>query len=139
MIFACVHSAGRSQMAAGFFNALADPSLGRAAAAGTQPAAEVYPQVIAAMREVGIDISGARPRALTQEMVERADLLVTMGCGDSCPTAPGVRQIDWPLAEPHGQPMERVREIRDDVRQRVQDLIADQRLAPEGARFSESG
>jgi arsenate reductase (thioredoxin) len=123
VLFACVHNAGRSQMAAAFFNALADPSKGRAISAGTQPADRVNPVVVEAMREAGIDVSGTTPQRLTQTLAERASLLVTMGCGDECPYVPGLQRDDWPLDDPAGQPLERVRAIRDDIRQRVHTLV----------------
>ena len=123
VVFACVHNAGRSQMAAAFFNALADPSKARAVSAGTQPADRVNPVVVEAMREAGIDVSGATPQRLTQTLAEQASLLVTMGCGDDCPYVPGLQRDDWPLDDPAGQPLERVRAIRDDIRQRVHTLV----------------
>ncbi len=124
VIFACVHNAGRSQMAAAFFNQLADPNLAWALSAGTEPAEHVHPDVVAVMREVGIDLSGAQPRLLTDELAAGAHLLVTMGCGESCPVVPGLRRQDWNLPDPKGQPIERVRAIRDDIRARVAQLIA---------------
>jgi arsenate reductase len=124
VIFACVHNAGRSQMAAAFFNRLADPDRARALSAGTQPAEQVHPEVVAVMREVGIDLHGAQPRRLTAELGDTAQLLVTMGCGESCPVVPGVRRQEWGLPDPKGQPIERVRAIRDDIRDRVERLIA---------------
>lgn len=124
VIFACVHNAGRSQMAAAFFNDLADPSRARAISAGTRPGTHVHPEVIAAMRELNLDLSTATPQLLTATLAEQAALLITMGCGEECPVVPGVRRDDWPLPDPKGQPMERVREIRDDIRRRVSDLLA---------------
>ena len=124
VVFACVHNAGRSQMAAAFFEQLANPALARAVSAGTRPGERVHPEVVLAMREVGIDLSAARPRLLTQDLARGAQLLVTMGCGDECPFVPGLRREDWPLEDPKGQPAERVREIRDAVRERVWSLIA---------------
>lgn len=123
VVFACVHNAGRSQMAAAFFNDLADPERARAISAGTRPGDRVHPEVVAAMREVGIDLSDARPRRLTHGLARSADLLVTMGCGDECPVVPGPRRDDWPLEDPKGQPLERVRAIRDDIRARVAALL----------------
>jgi arsenate reductase len=123
VIFACVHNAGRSQMAAAFFNRLADPERARALSAGTQPAERVHPEVVAAMREVGIDLSDARPARLTDESASGAQLLVTMGCGESCPVVPGLRRQDWNLPDPKGQPIERVRAIRQDIRDRVERLV----------------
>ncbi|MBI4518530.1 MAG: arsenate reductase ArsC [Deltaproteobacteria bacterium] len=123
VIFACVHNAGRSQMAAGFFNRLADPTRARARSAGTQPAEHVHPEVVAVMRELGIDLSTAQPTRLTDELAAGAQLLVTMGCGESCPLVPGLRRQDWNLPDPKGQPIERVRTIRDEIRVRVEQLI----------------
>ena len=123
VIFACVHNAGRSQMAAAFFNALADGTMARAISAGTHPGMAIYPEVHAAMQEVGIDLSGAKPQRLTQELAEGADLLITMGCGDQCPVVPGLERGDWPLEDPKGKPAERVREIRDEARDRVLRLL----------------
>lgn len=123
VIFACVHNAGRSQMAAAFFNALADPAKARALSAGTQPGAVVHPEVLAAMNEVGLDLSAARPQRLTQELAAGADALITMGCGDQCPVVPGLERGDWPLEDPKGKSVARVREIRDEVRGRVLALL----------------
>ena len=123
VIFACVHNAGRSQMAAAFFNRIADPSKATSISAGTQPAAEVQPAVVAAMREVAIDLAEMRPQALTPDLATGASLLVTMGCGDQCPAVPGLKVLDWALEDPRDQPLERVREIRDAIRGRVQELI----------------
>ncbi|GGH04031.1 arsenate reductase ArsC [Silvibacterium dinghuense] len=123
VIFACVHNAGRSQMAAAFFHALADPSKARALSAGTEPGASVHPEVLAAMREVGIDLSAARPQKLTEELAAEADLLVTMGCGEQCPYVPGLRREDWPLRDPKGLPAGEVRLIRDEVKARVEQLV----------------
>jgi arsenate reductase (thioredoxin) len=127
VIFACVHNAGRSQMAAAFFNTLADPKLARGLSAGTQPGPRVHPEVVAAMREVGIDLESATPQRLTDELARGADLLITMGCGDACPTVPRLRRDDWPLADPKGRSIERVREIRDEIHSRVRDLVARER------------
>ncbi|MBL9077011.1 MAG: arsenate reductase ArsC [Planctomycetes bacterium] len=124
VIFACVHNAGRSQMAAAFFRQFADPTVWCAVSAGTQPAAHVHPEVAAAMHEVGIDLTQARPTLLTTELAAGATLLVTMGCGEACPVLPGVGREDWPLPDPKGQPVERVRAIRDTIRDRVRDLLA---------------
>ena len=123
VIFACVHNAGRSQMAAAFFNEMTNPALARAVSAGTRPTDRIHPEVVEAMGEVAIDLSAAKPRLLTPELAAGAELLVTMGCGDECPVLPGVRRDDWPLADPRGQPMDRVREIRDDIRGRVRTLL----------------
>jgi arsenate reductase len=125
IIFACVHNAGRSQIAAAYFNAFADARKARAVSAGTEPALRVHPEVVSVMREVGIDLSAAKPQLLTTEMAAGAGLLVTMGCGESCPLAPGVRRLDWPLADPKGQAIDAVRAIRDDIRARVAELVAE--------------
>jgi arsenate reductase len=125
VIFACVHNAGRSQMAAAFFNALADSRKARAVSAGTNPGPQVHQEVVDAMREVGIDLHAAVPRLLTPELARDAAWLITMGCGDACPVVPGVRRGDWPLDDPKGQPLERVRQIRDDIRQRVEAFLVD--------------
>ncbi len=123
VVFACVHNAGRSQMAAAFFNAAADPQKAVAISAGTQPAAKVHPEVLEAMREVGIDLAAARPNALTPELARGARLLVTMGCGEACPVVPGAKVLDWPLQDPKGQSKDAVTKIRDQVRERVRELI----------------
>lgn len=123
VIFACIHNAGRSQMAAAWFNALADESKAQAVSAGTQPGTRVHPEVLQAMREVGIDLEGATPRKLTDELAKDAAILITMGCGEQCPHIPGLRHLDWPLEDPKGKPVERVREIREEVRGLVQDLL----------------
>lgn len=124
VIFACVHSAGRSQMAAAFFAQLANPALARAVSAGTQPAERVHPEVVASMGEVGIDLSQARPRLLTPELARDAQWLITMGCGDDCPVLPGVHREDWPLPDPKGRSVDEVRAIRSEIRERVWKLIA---------------
>jgi arsenate reductase len=124
VIFACVHNAGRSQMAAALFNRLADPAKAHAISAGTNPGDRVHPEVIAAMQEIGMDLSTARPQRLTDSLARSAQLLVTMGCGDDCPYVPGLRRDDWPLEDPKGKSVERVREIRDDIRGRVTALIS---------------
>ena len=123
VIFACVHNAGRSQMAAAFFNTLASPERARATSAGTQPAPSVHPLVIQVMNEIGIDISRQRPQALTEALAKDSQLLVTMGCGDECPYVPGLERDDWPLEDPKDRPIDVVRRIRDDVRDRVTALI----------------
>jgi arsenate reductase len=123
VIFACVHNAGRSQMAAAYFNSLVKEGTARAISAGTQPGTQVHPEVLEAMKEIGIDLSNARPQLLTQELAEGADTLITMGCGDKCPVVPGLKRGDWPLEDPKGKPVERVREIRNEVRDRVQGLL----------------
>lgn len=124
VLFACIHNAGRSQIARAWFEALADASKARAISAGTAPGARVHPEVADVMREVGIDLSGAQPTFLSDELARGATLLVTMGCGEACPAVPGLRREDWPLDDPKGQSVARVREIRDDIRARVVDLLA---------------
>jgi arsenate reductase len=123
VIFACVHNAGRSQMAAAFFNELADPERAGAISAGTQPADAVHPVVVEAMTEAGIDVSGQRPRRITPDLAQNARLLVTMGCGDQCPVVPGLERSDWPLPDPKDRPLTEVRTIRDDIRSRVLRLV----------------
>jgi arsenate reductase (thioredoxin) len=123
VIFACVHNAGRSQMAAAFFNHLTDRTKAFALSAGTEPGLRVHPEVLAVMEEVGIDLSAAKPQKLTAELAREAQLLVTMGCGDQCPYVPGLRRDDWPLRDPKGLPAEEVREIRDEIRRRVESLL----------------
>ena len=123
VLFACLHNAGRSQMAAAFFNRLADPTRARAISAGTTPGDRVHPEVSAAMGEVGVDLSGAKPQLLTTELAAGARLLVTMGCGEECPFLPGVQVEDWSLPDPKGQPIGRVREIRDEIETRVLELV----------------
>lgn len=137
VLFACVHNAGRSQMAAAWFNALSDPSRARAISAGTEPGPRVHPEVLAAMAEEGIDLSAVKPQRLTDELASQATLLVTMGCGEVCPVVPGLRRDDWPLEDPKGKPVERVREIRDEVRARVAELVAREGWA--AARAAEGG
>jgi protein-tyrosine-phosphatase len=115
-------------MAAAFFNQLADPSKAQAVSAGTEPGLHVHPEVQVVMQEVGIDLGNAKPQKLTEEIAKEAHLLITMGCGDECPYLPGLRREDWPLRDPKGLPLEEVRAIRDDVRNRVKDLISHERL-----------
>lgn len=122
ILFACVHNAGRSQMAAAWFNKMSDRTKARAISAGTQPGERVHPEVVEAMREEGIDLAAVKPQFLSEDLARKATLLVTMGCGDACPYVPGLKKIDWPLKDPKGQSMDVVREIRDDIRQRVADL-----------------
>lgn len=124
VLFACVQNAGRSQMAAAFFNALADLRKAHAISAGTNPAAHVHPEVVAVMREAGIDVSANTPQRLTEELATTAQVLVTMGCGEGCPYAPGLRRIDWNIADPKGQSPGRVRRIRDDIHAHVEQLLA---------------
>ena len=126
VIFACVQNAGRSQMAAAFFNRFADPAKARAISAGTRPAAHVHPEVVEVMREAGLDLSGATPQRLTPELASGVAWLITMGCGEDCPVVPGVKRDDWPLPDPHGKDLESVRAIRDRIRAKTQALLADQ-------------
>jgi arsenate reductase (thioredoxin) len=123
VLFACVHNAGRSQMAASWFALLADPTKARAISAGTDPAPGVHPEVVTAMSEVGADLSQASTSRLTSELAQGAQMLITMGCGDQCPVVPGLRRDDWPLEDPKGKPPGRVREIRDEIRKRVEALL----------------
>jgi arsenate reductase len=127
VLFACVHNAGRSQMAAALFNSLANPTEARAVSAGTDPGTQVHPEVMAVMNEVGIDLSNATPTKLTPELAGTANMLITMGCGDACPYVPGLIRDDWPLADPKGKSLEEVRSIRDDIRRRVDALITKER------------
>ncbi len=130
VLFACVHNAGRSQIAAAFFNRLVDGAAARALSAGSDPAAAVHPEVVTVMREAGIDLASARPQKLTEALARQAQVLVTMGCGDACPVVPGLRREDWALPDPKGRGAEAVRAIRDDIRARVVDLLAREGLAP---------
>lgn len=123
VVFACRHNAGRSQMAAAFFNLMADPARALGLSAGTTPGDRVHAEVASAMNEVGIDLSQAKPQLLTAELAAGSRLLVTMGCGEECPYLPRIEVEDWPLPDPKGQPLARVREIRDEVRRRVADLL----------------
>jgi arsenate reductase (thioredoxin) len=128
VLFLCTHNAGRSQMALGFFNHLAgDQAV--AWSGGSEPGAEVNPAAVAAMAEVGIDISGEHPKRWTDEFVRLADVVITMGCGDACPVYPGRRYEEWILPDPAGQPLEAVRPIRDDIEQRVRRLLAELNIA----------
>src|SRR5215216_5956655 len=122
VLFVCLHNAGRSQMSEALFEEAAS---GRhtAASAGTTPGERVHPEVVEVMREVGIDLSERRPRALTRELAAKADVVVTMGCGDECPYIPGKRYIDWDLQDPAGLPLDEVRAIRDDIARRVNELV----------------
>jgi arsenate reductase len=124
VIFACVHNAGRSQMAAALFNRLADPTKARAISAGTNPGDRVHPEVVEVMREHGIDLAAARPQKLTVDLAAQAQWLITMGCGDDCPVVPGARRDDWPLEDPKGKARARVTDIRDDIEARVRRLIS---------------
>jgi arsenate reductase len=124
VLFACVHNAGRSQIAAAWFNRVADPQKARAISAGTDPGTRVHPEVIAAMSEIGVDLSRASTTKLTPELAQQAQVLVTMGCGDQCPFVPGAERDDWPLEDPKNKSIEKVRQIRDEIRDRVAKLIA---------------
>ena len=122
VLFVCLHNAGRSQMSRGLFER-AVGGAHEAKSAGTEPAEHVHPEVVEAMGELGIDVSEKRPKRLTRELAEWADVVVTMGCGDACPYIPGKRYIDWDLPDPKGLPLEQVREIRDDITRRVAGLV----------------
>ncbi|WP_380161925.1 arsenate reductase ArsC [Kineococcus sp. R86509] len=130
VIFVCVHNAGRSQMAAGFMTALSGGAV-EVRSAGSTPADQINPTAVRAMAEVGIDITAEQPKVLTPEAVQASDAVITMGCGDACPFYPGKRYEDWVLEDPAGQGIEAVRPIRDEIRTRVQALLAD--LLPAGA------
>jgi arsenate reductase len=125
VLFACVHNAGRSQMAAAWFNRLCNPRKANAMSAGTQPGQSVHPVVVQAMMDVGIDLSAAKPQLLTEDLARDATLLVTMGCGDMCPYVPGLQKIDWELPDPKDQPIEAVRLVRDNIRERVWQLASE--------------
>ena len=124
VLFVCLHNAGRSQMSAALFERTAGGSH-RALSAGTTPADRVHPEVVEAMGELGIDLSGRTPRGLTRELAEQADVVVTMGCGDECPYIPGKRYVEWLLPDPKGRPLDDVRAIRDDITERVLALVAE--------------
>jgi arsenate reductase (thioredoxin) len=127
VVFLCVHNAGRSQMAAGWAEKLGGRGI-RVFSGGSDPAARVNPAVVKAMQEVGMDIAARRPRRWTEDVVLTADVVVTMGCGDSCPIVPGTRYEDWDLPDPAGQGLESVRPIRDDIEHRVRALLAELRV-----------
>jgi len=124
VLFVCLHNAGRSQMSQALFEQAA-AGRHRALSAGSvaDPDGRVHPQVVDVMREVGIDLAGRRPQRLTTELAEEADVVVTMGCGDSCPFIPGKRYVDWELPDPKGRPLEEVRATRDEIRRRVRGLV----------------
>jgi arsenate reductase len=124
VLFVCVHNAGRSQMAAALLERHSEGRV-RVRSAGSTPADEVNPAVVAAMAEVGIDLSSERPKGLTQASVLKADVVITMGCGDACPVFPGKRYLDWELADPSGRGIEEVRPIRDEIDRRVRALLAE--------------
>jgi protein-tyrosine-phosphatase len=122
VLFVCLRNAGRSQMSEAVFERAAG-GRHQAASAGTRPAGRVHPEVVEAMREIGLEVGDRRPRSLTREQAEWADLLVTMGCGDECPYVPGKRYIDWELPDPGGRPIDEVRAVRDEVVARVEALV----------------
>ncbi|HKC29441.1 MAG TPA: arsenate reductase ArsC [Jatrophihabitans sp.] len=124
VLFVCVHNAGRSQMAAGWLSALAGDRID-VRSAGSEPADQLNPVAVQAMQEVGIDIAGRAPKLLTVDAVEQADVVITMGCGDTCPIFPGKRYEDWDLTDPAGQPLEVVRAVRDEIWQRVVALTSE--------------
>ena len=124
VLFVCVHNAGRSQMAAGFLTELAGDRI-EVRSAGTQPGDQVNPSAVAAMGEIGIDISENFPKKLTDESVKDSDYIITMGCGDECPYFPGKTYLDWPLDDPAGQGVDAVRPIRDEIRKKIEALIAE--------------
>jgi arsenate reductase len=124
VIFACRQNAGRSQMAAAFFNFLVDPEKAMSISAGTQPAARIHPEVLDAMKEIGVDLSRVTPRLLTRELLENATLLVTFACREACPVVPGLKGEDWQnIADPQGQPPVKVREIRDTIYKMAKMLV----------------
>ena len=122
VLFVCVHNAGRSQMAAAFLTHFAQDRI-EVRSAGSEPAKNINPTVVAAMSELGIDISNEIPKVLTTSAVEQSDVVITMGCGDACPFYPGKRYLDWPLSDPAGQGLEAVRPIRDEIEKLVKELI----------------
>ncbi|PPF27899.1 MULTISPECIES: arsenate reductase ArsC [unclassified Rathayibacter] len=124
VLFVCIHNAGRSQMAAGYLRALSGGAV-EVRSGGSEPGDSINPIAIEAMAEEGIDISQAVPQLMTTEQVQASDVVITMGCGDVCPVFPGKRYEDWDLADPKGRPLEEVRSIRDDIRARVQSLVAE--------------
>ena len=124
VLFVCVHNAGRSQMAAGFLDRLSAGAV-EVRSAGSLPAEQVNPAAVAAMAELGIDISTATPKVLTTDAVRHSDVVITMGCGDVCPVFPGTRYEDWALDDPAGQGLEAVRPIRDEIRRRIEALLED--------------
>ena len=122
-LFAYIHNAGRSQIAAALFNRYANAESCGAISAGTEPAMQVHPEVIEVMREMGIDLASAKPQKLTPELARTASVLVTMGCGEACPYIPGLRIVDWALPDPKGRSLDTVRSIRDDIHERVKALV----------------
>jgi arsenate reductase len=128
VLFLCTHNAGRSQMALGFFNRLASDQA-VAYSGGSEPAADINPSAVAAMAEKGIDITTEQPKRWTDTMLKAADVVVTMGCGDTCPVYPGRRHEEWALPDPAGQPLEAARPIRDEIERRVRQLLAELSVA----------
>jgi len=128
VLFVCVHNAGRSQMAAGWLTHLAGDAV-EVRSAGSLPGDQVNPAAVAAMAEVGVDISAATPKVLTTEAVQASDVVITMGCGDACPVFPGKRYLDWDLADPAGKGVEAVRPIRDEIEARIRGLLAELGIA----------
>lgn len=122
VLFACVHNAGRSQMAAAFLNKICDHAKASAISAGTEPGERVHPEVVQVMKEEGIDLTNVKPQFLSNELAHKATLFVTMGCGDACPYVPGLKKLDWALMDPKGKSLEVVRKIRDEIRARVETL-----------------
>lgn len=135
VLFACVQNAGRSQMAAAFFNALADPRKATAISAGTAPGDKVHPEVQFAMQSQGVDLAGATPQLLTPALADTAQWLITMGCGDECPLAPAMRREDWQLDDPKGRSAAEVARIRDEIKARVQTFIAREGWLKESIAF----
>ena len=131
VLFLCVHNAGRSQMAAGFLRHLAGDRV-EVFSGGSEPAASVNPVAVAAMAERGIDIVAARPQRWSEERIRAADVVVTMGCGDTCPYVPGVRYVDWELDDPAGRPIEEVRPLRDEIERRVRGLMTELGVSARG-------
>jgi arsenate reductase len=127
VLFVCLHNAGRSQMSQALFER-ATAGCHTALSAGTTPAEHVHPEVVDVMRELGMDLSNRRPRLLTRELSEQADIVVTMGCGDECPYIPGKRYIEWDLPDPRGRPLDEIRAIRDDIAHRIDSLLGDESL-----------
>jgi len=125
VLFVCLQNAGRSQISRALFDRAVADGRHEARSAGTAPADRVHPEAVAAMAEIGIDLGRRRPRELTRDLAEWADVVVTMGCGDACPYLPGKRYVDWRLDDPAGRPLEEVRRVRDEIRERIDGLIAE--------------
>lgn len=123
VIFACIHNAGRSQMAAAFFNKYADATKAHAISAGTQPASQVHPEVKIVMDEIDISLAGAQPKLLTAELAKDAKFLITMGCKENCPYIPGLQILDWPFQDPKGQSLEKIRTTRDNIKAQVLEFM----------------